>query len=484
MKKDKSFSSSAGGGFQRGFLLSKPKKKKRAPTSTSIERPEAEAAAIAVPKNTWIVVPTSKPTTSTASSVLLDLERQTSTTETRSNSFLRVLPNNSSHQQNEKAQHSMPEKNPLLVVDISESTPPPPQRDASFISNSNDNRRSMNDDETTAPPIMVEIKASTTIRRKKNSFISQALFVDEEDARRSTDEHYHGPAITNNRQEMHPNLMTPGIDQASEKTTFSTAEDENDIVNTTTTTTNFIQCQHNLDRTLWKLRRKKQRQRKPQQNDAEDWQIVASKFCSSVIPTTELLPWLWQSLLMACPKQSSQCLAELRLASILFESTQTPGAWQIFAKFLQISTDKQHRICTLGAVTILDFWCTNQQTKQDGSIPVDPIISSAWLIDVLQNVLPPLGQQVTGQPIRTVLAQRCITTIYQIVATVVDILSWKCTTMDKDKSERKGLEQTLWNVTQMFWGRPGTHSWGGWHLLTVQMCGWIVPWQSYGTGNK
>ena len=434
---------SAGEGFRRGFLLSKPKKKKKTPVEAVPVVPKTRKAD-SLCFDQAEQIQTLQPKPSCSSSALLDLEG-TSTTTSNSSRLLHVIEDGN----HEKTKSTHRTKNPLVVLDMGEN-------DAHDETNVNQ-ESSMG---------LVEI-SSSTIRRKKGSLISE-VFPNNAPVVLGIVRAEDGVEISRIPTELDRPVL---LNQSLESTTPANVHDLSMNAGNSITgpareevesTTNFLQCQQNLDRTLWKLRRKRRRKDSAHGDDNE-WRPIAAEFCSRLMcddnsqqdtTTTnpELLSWVWDSLLMACPKKSSQCMAEMRLGLVLLESTRTPTAWKAFAHFLRPEMDKRHRVGTLGAVTVLDFWCASQQKQHT-------ILSPTWLIDLLNNILVPLGQQLAGQSTRTILAQRCMTGIYSIVSTSVEYIMRRNSVLEGDL--RKDVQQALWKAsndtlrqawnTQMAW---------------------------------
>ena len=348
---------------------------------------------------------------------------------------------------------------------------------------------------------LIEI-SSSTIRRKKGSLISDAfqndthksssaLFV----APRGIADHSEGDAaqVSEHHQSLDNNYKDNSSNNsqvASESAhgvsgLFSTPVEKSVTVTNNAEsqefvqkTTNFLQCQQELDRTLWKLRRKRRRkglsQRKGDSSD-EEWRGTCTEFCKSLFmfrgsdsqsqsqqddetagsntnssQELQFLSWLWDSLLMACPKKSSQCLAEMRLGLVLLEWTRTAIGWKAFSNILRPGdvNDKRHRVCALGATTVLDFWCTfqhKQQQQQNDAGENTTTIDPTWLLDFVNNTLPLLGQQLAGQPTRTILGQRCMDGIYSIVATIVEHYFGL---ENSPQEDGEMLKQALWKVSE------------------------------------
>jgi hypothetical protein len=379
------------GGFKRGFLLSKPKNKtpRRHPASTLNPRPvnvnptKDECAVnngglvqsdnCTGQKENSALLSTS---TSNASTALLDLET------VDSKSFFRVVDDT-------KAKTQSPKTNHIFMVD---------KRENGAI----DESHSMG---------LVEIASSV---RQNGSFVSER----DKGAEGATSHSKSDNLFSNYLPQS--NTHAPDTDAVSDKDS-----------------TRFLQCQQDLDRTLWRLRRRKRRKNDTHASNGEDkWRNTALKFSRNLIQTNmdlQLLDFVWETIMQSCPMQSPQCSAELRLGCILLESTETEESWKVFSGFLQPGESKSDRILTLGAVTILDFWCSQAPTDS----------SKSWMTALLKHVVPVLGQQVTGESTRTVLAQRCMIAIYNLVATVSD-----CSIGDEvTKNDTLLLIEALWDVS-------------------------------------
>ena len=198
--------------------------------------------------------------------------------------------------------------------------------------------------------------------------------------------------------------------------------------------TDFMQCQQDLDRALWNIRRKRK--------SAEgDWRTIASEFCNRLKPEEELWAWIWECLFCMCPKESSQNLAERRLGCVMLECISTKSHWEVLARFLipDESKTKESRLLTLGAITVLDSWASACQEKK-------PSLSIDWTASLLANVMPPLAEQVTNQSVRTLLAQRAAKTIYK---TIVVATEQSAIQADHNR-DASLLQQEIWNICSTY----------------------------------
>jgi hypothetical protein len=289
--------------------------------------------------------------------------------------------------------------------------------------------------------------SSTTIRRKKGSLISDY------DPSTTPPSAMPRHEMEESEKSTHQYDSSRGLaDEAQKFTKFlalnSTSSQEGDTKvsqpkSPTLERTDYLQCQQDLDRALWRIRRKSRK--------SADWYSAASNFCKS-IQQQLLLSWIWECLVAACPKESSQNLAERRLGCVLLvEHTSTPCQWEEFASLLAPPPNNQHdnaadsRLLTLGAIVILDHWCLVQQP--DSSSPSLPQASTKWMVSLLAHVIPPLAQQILSQQTRTVLAQRAIMTIYNLLATAAEYCEAKTIT---DPEEILTLQNELWKLCSMY----------------------------------
>ena len=497
----------ASDGFRRGFLLSTPqkktkKKKHRTPALEMRETTRSETntelstgSSDNHDKKTVQLLPSkpsARPVTGT-SSALLDLEDSsptatTSTSPKHTKSVLHIFDDGNAKKEKQNAKSNHPVSG---LLDIRENS--------NFLDVDSQNCLHGSVMGASEGGGLVEI-SSTTIRRKKGSLISDVFPKDtkqispvhvaprgiadrsEDDATqvsncfRSLDSNYKdnnrnsGQVASESARDV--SRIVPPVEN-------SVATNNTESQELSQRTTNFLQCQQALDRTLWKLRRKRRRKgpaHRKNDNSGEEWRGICEEFCMSQFPfcgsddqsqsqsqqdngtvdyitnhseELQLLSWVWDSLLMACPKKSSQCLAEMRLGSVLLESTCTATGWKAFSNILRPGdvNDKRHRVCALGAITVLDFWCIFQQKQRqqndtgENTISIDP----TWMLDFVENTLPLLGQQLAGQSTRTILGQRCMAQIYSIVDTIVQ---YYFGLMNNSPEDAASLRQALWNVSE------------------------------------
>ena len=321
---------------------------------------------------------------------------------------------------------------------------------------------------------LVEIQ-STTIRRKKGSLISEVYtpmdHSETADAQQTTQKQVDG--------ELSESLSPDNILSQDVQCNIRKGYDNNG-----TKTTSFLKCQRDLDRTLWKMRRKRPRKESSKHGKGNNdnnkgtlpvWYKIGKDFVHDNLllsPTTseqqesiniELLAWVWDSMFMACPKLSTQCWAEVRLALVvLLECTtiatiattntefttahDVQQSWRVFVSFLtpRADADKRERVLALGAITMLELWCSLVQQKEQGE-DVSPAttMSVKWMVDLMTHVMPPLRDQICSQSTLTVLAQRCTTAIYNLVATIVEQSFHEGYT----ENEQHRLQETLWKVS-------------------------------------
>ena len=181
-------------------------------------------------------------------------------------------------------------------------------------------------------------------------------------------------------------------------------------------TTDFDTLNQELARVLWRLGKVKNRP-----NHVNQWRSIAQEFATSNVLATER-QWVvvWESLLDSISQSSRAKTAELRLSAVLAEHD-----WDLLISFLR-PTDKLSRLRAMGALSVVDY--SIDMGVDEKSLP--RLLDSVPVIVAIA-----LG---AARANRSVLAQRSVETVLEVIATVCNAVYQRSVTTVKS------LTRSLW----------------------------------------
>jgi hypothetical protein len=195
--------------------------------------------------------------------------------------------------------------------------------------------------------------------------------------------------------------------------------------------TAFGALNQELSRVLWRLRHKKG-------SKQVRWRSTADSFArGSCLSTERHWSMVWESLLDSISQSAQTKTAELRLGVALAEHRL-----ESLRPFLRPRDDKESRMRTMGVLLVIDYWLVSSS--------MDPKYLSSLL-----DTIPTVAEiALRGSGKQTVLAQKSIETVLEIVATACDYVCES--TLERTESLARSvwahapiLDQ-IWTVQQMW----------------------------------